>query len=438
VGAGRVLNAMTKARQVSNPNSVYAELMQRAGVEFNLGGASLLDQIRDVAHKDLIGMVNSTSMLMFNSTEKWGRGVSLIAGYDEASVIAKRIAKMEANGESIKGFANKLYKDISDRMGLPLDSEAVKQEFAIKIMERTNFDFSKTGLPEIFRSPAAAPFLQFKTFLTKQLEFMVGKDLTPIERFKVLSGFVVLGGMLGIPGMNTVDAMARMTGQGSPKAWMLEQADKIDKATGLMAGELLAGGLPRIAGIDISQRLVVDDFQFALDTKNILGIVTGKGVDVIKFIAEGRTDKALASATPAFVNSAQKAYQLITGGEVSSRFTGKVLFSEKDLSNPVIQTLALIAGFQPDVLTDFRVKRDAILDRDKRLRRSKKNAKEQTARLFIQGDSKRARAMMKKHGLNNRDVNDTIKRLKEPQKQQLRRRTSLSTRQAVENIDILD
>ena len=415
IGSKRLTSAIFKAR---NPKSrkAYQHLIERAGIDIFQGGATLREittspSLLKSRNRQFLDWLDSTSLWMFNKTENAARVTTLIAGRDEAELLSKRVAKKLASGKELKSSTERLYKEVADRLGTSLDAIETKDQFAIDYMFRTNFDFDKTGLAEIFRRPTLKPFLQFKTFMMKQLDFMFGGDLSRAEQFKVMSAFTALGGLFAIPGMNMLDA-AYTAGFGeSPKLTAQRHVP-----------DWIVAGLPRLAGVDISQRLAVDDLQFALDVRNIFGIAPATLFEAGSQVVQGRPERALTMMTPPAFRAAQDAYELYTTGEMRSRFDGRVVVTEEDLDNPKLAAFFEGLAFESSVAKDTRSVRSLMRIKSIKAKRRKKNVKNRIFNLIREGNKDKANKLMKENGITLREVNELIKEKNMKEHQRLSRR----------------
>lgn len=414
LGGARVALSMGKWATAAKEGSVYYKLARDAGVKLNLGGATLTNAVEDVADKGILNTVGNLSMYAFNKTEDMARVTTLIAAYDEVPSIIKRVSKLEGQGKTLSKKGDRLLREIADRYDKDISSEFVREKFAKEMMLLTNFDFSRMGLAPIFRNPAAAPFLQFKSFIAKQAEFMIDGykgEFSSSENMKILMGFFALGGMLSLPGVNILDLAMRATMGTSPKQAILDHTQDI---TG---GDFIAGGLPRVAGFDISQRLVLDDPGFLLDTSNILGIFPARLYEGTKLAMQGQFGKASKlGLTPSVGASAMKAYQAWTGGPVRSRISDKVSIAEKDMKNPYVWGLAMGAGFSPNMVTDNRIYQTWAKSHNKRLQVLRESSLNSAAKAMRRGDREEAFKALSERGLSWNDLTQYMNRLDKDRK----------------------
>lgn len=399
IPARTVFNASVKyAKAWKNP--VYKKLFEDAGIDlpgvtWGLREAMVTPEILTGKPRRFLDWLDSrVSMGFFSRTEKWSKGIALVAARDHADVVARKLIK----GKTPSGMAEKLYADTAKRLGRRLDDDMVKHNFAVELMHRTTFNYNKAGLAEVFRNPALKPFLQFKTFMTRELGFYFGlavnknfKDL-----FKATAAFTALGGFMGLPGTNELDAlMTRYTGV-SPKWWFLQNF-----------GEVAMAGLPRMVGIDFSNRINPSDLSFALDPRALVGIFPMKLGQSVSAAMSGRHSEALAYMTPPAVRSIIEGVELLTTGKITSGIKGGVpILTDKDLTNPVIQKIGLFMGFAPSYIRDSQAYQQLVYEKRNKAQRDRRAALRLAHDLWFEdGDKTKALEIMKQNDLKMKDLN---------------------------------
>lgn len=404
----------------------YQPLLDRAGLKVIEGGATLRTGLED---SPLDGITtrgrhffDNLSLTFFNGTERHARAVTIVAARDSADDIAKKLAGKIAGGKKLT-FLEDVYKQTADRLELPVDSNAVKDQFAIDFMRRTNFDFDVVGLPEIFRNPVAKPALQFKTFMLRQMEFMFG--LRGFELFKAVGMTSLLGGVFAIPGLNALDLISRSVWGVSPKLWAQQTF-----------GDEISNGAPRLAGFDISQRLTIDDYNFVSET-NAFGISGGKFTEFIKAAWGGDMNRAQQIATPIAIRNVLNAKELIETGEVRSDFSGNLVLSDKDINNPFLAAIPVALGFETNALRDGRSVSDLLRKRTKNINKRKQVAKKKAVKALRRGDMKAVSKIAKRHGFSLKEIRQSMNRQDLTQKDALKKTLSKDQRGTPE-LDLLN
>ncbi len=333
-GAKNAAYALSKIAQVYAENSPVAKLMEKAGIKLiagGLGGKDTLAAPEFLAGRsnirNIINKIDAMSMWMFNESEKLTRGLSLIAFRRQAEGMAKRLVNSEPNT-----YTEKTLAEIAQKLGKSLSHPDVLDEYALKMMKQTNFTFDISDLPELMRNPVAKPFLQFKTFFVKQMEFMLGLEYKQDRAafFKTLGVLTSLGGLMALPGINEIDKLSQIAFGFSPKLWIENTL-----------GEIPAAGIPATMGIDLSQRVGFGDLTSLMDLGNVGGLYPAKVYKALKAYSEGRVDEAKEIMKPGFLKALTDAYQIATTGVLTDPFQPG---TEYEITNPV-QAVAASIGF---------------------------------------------------------------------------------------------
>jgi hypothetical protein len=192
-----------------------AKLLKRSGV--------FLDVAKyDVLPEELIGMKGKiTGWLLygFNKSETFNREIAYLAGYAKAQ-------------RALPSGNWKLW----DRMGR-------------QMVDDTQFIFSVVGRPAALQGPIGSTLGQFRLFTLNQLRFI--KNLSPAEKARFTLAVALHGGTQGVPGLSTLVKTAAGIN--------LIQYIK-DQQLPELAENLIIGGVPRAAGINLSQDV---GFNFA-------------------------------------------------------------------------------------------------------------------------------------------------------------------------------
>ena len=417
LGGKTVLGAITKNFTKS---AKYTRLFDRAGIDVIQGGAVL----RTGLDETLVGglgqksrkLLDTMGLFLFNRTERHMRQITIVAARDQADIIAKNIIKKNGNKLS---FAEQVYKETADRLELPVDAAAVKDQFAIDFMRRTNFDFDLGGLPEIFRNPLAKPALQFKTFMLREMEFLYG--LRGFELFKAMGMVTALGGMFAIPGLNAMDLIGRSIFGVSPKLWAQQTF-----------GDELSSGVPRLGGLDMSQRLTIDDLQFVADPNNVFGISSNKFFEFVSASIKGDFNRAKTVATPVAIRNVLNAKELLETGTVRSDFNDSLILSDKDIDNKFLQAAIVALGFEPNALRDNRSVRDLVKKRERLIRQRERVAKQRAVKALRKGDMETVAKIAKRYGFSLKEIRQSMNRKDQTQKEALQKTVNKDRRGASE------
>jgi hypothetical protein len=172
------------------------------------------------------GKLAQMSMFFFQKAETMNRATTFLGA----------LARAEAAGKS--------------------HGDAVREAKAVLL--RTQFHYGAANKPELLRNVFARLPLQFKAFMVNQITFAMGLRKAEIPRF--LAAMVLTGGLLGLPGLQLIDAVTDYVSGVSPIQYIKDKA--IDTmASGNTAGtvaSMVARGLPG-AMVDITSRVGMGD-----------------------------------------------------------------------------------------------------------------------------------------------------------------------------------
>lgn len=339
VGMGNTLRAMKKIGSILRKNDPdLLRLLKKGQVTVRHSGSAYHDpknlaQFTAAKGEQFMNQLDNWSMYGFNKTEDIARGVTLLAARDHAQQMAARMLK---TGRGPKRNTERLLKEIADQKGLRIDHMDVAEEYAVRIMKETNFDYDLTGLSELARNPLAKPFMQFKTYFTKELEFLFGKEgigLDTKQKLWALSAFTAIGGTLALPGVEEIDQVTQAITGFSPKMWAK-----------MNMPELMAGGIGAIAGIDFSSRINVGSFTYAFNPRNFAGAGAYKAYRAINMIMSGQHDlRDSTFGQISTVKAMMDAHEIATTGALRDNYGDKVSGRE-DFTD--LQLMARALGFK--------------------------------------------------------------------------------------------
>ncbi len=371
-------------------------LLKKGGVSLRQSGILFGDEFRkpDV----LLGRgarawqkVDDWSMAMFNATEDYTRGVTLLAAYKHGERMAKGLAK----GVEARTWQEKLLRDIARGRGQKVTNREVLDEYAVHIMRNTNFDYSVSGLSELARNPATKPFMQFKTFLTKEIEFLFGGGLplTHKERFLALGIMGSIGGLFAMPGIEDIDAISRLLFNGaSPKLWM-----------DTYLPEMLTAGLPAAIGIDLSDRVTLGSTSQFLNPETFpFGLGVNRIKNALLGMKNGTMDVGSAALyTVSAAEGARQGFELLSTGELRDRY-GQLLVREEDTNMAAM--VARVMGFKTTIEGDVSTYRTVYADVRQRALARDREALKTIIKYEQDGRTSEARALQKKAGITNKQI----------------------------------
>jgi hypothetical protein len=211
-----------------------------------------------------------------------------------------------------KTWQEHMLDDIASTLGKRVDDADVLDEFSVKMMQRTNFDFDVTGLSELARNPLTKPFAQFKTYFFKEYEFLFGGGLplTNRERFMSLGMFATIGGLFALPFADEVDQFSTSIFGFSPKMWVHAHMP-----------EIFSAGVLSYAGVDFSSKAQVGSLTRAFSPDGMWGVFPSKVMQQYRSYMGGNAgalDSVLGLSTA--VRGASQAFELATTGRVSDKY----------------------------------------------------------------------------------------------------------------------
>lgn len=268
---------------------------------------------------------------------------------------------------------------ISAIASIHLDLDAgVSPEQAIKnavaVVEKTQGGYEKENNPAIFSNPVGAVALQFKKYAVmygnlfgQNLADGFDRSLSPVERRQARKAALTMmmttgavAGAAGLPGMEimkfAVLAFYGIGGMGdddweSTVNWM---QDLLTSLIGATAAEVVTHGLPRLGGVDLSNRMGADSLLtfgdpksyepndvLAWIAKNMSGAAAGMAFDAYGKIRNGEYTDALTKFMPKWASDFYKAYNLAAEGDVTKK--GRKVGEPYSIGDVVKQA----AGFSP-------------------------------------------------------------------------------------------
>lgn len=318
---------------------------------------------------------------LFHHAEKFNRQVTFVAAY--------RLAK---------------------RAGA--DSEAAFEQ-AKKATYDGHFDYAAQNRPRFMMGNVAKVAFLFKQY-SQNILYALGRNAYLAfkgdkEARKTLAGLLVshamASGILGLPFVSTLLAVASMLGSDDDDPWDAEAAlrNMLADTFGDKAGEVMAKGFSRLTPLDVSGRLglnqlIFPDIQDGLAGKKwaeslvvgSTGAVVGAGIgaaDGVQKILDGRYMEGLESMLPVAIRNPLKAVRYATDGQVDkSGITVKDDFNLFELAGQA-------AGFRSSDLALKQEGKSAVYRRDRALSAARAKILSAMAKAVVEQDAAALRAL---------------------------------------------
>lgn len=312
---------------------------------------------------------------LFHHAEKFNRQVTFVAAY--------RLAK---------------------RAGA--DSEAAFEQ-AKKATYDGHFDYAAQNRPRFMMGNVAKVVFLFKQY-SQNILYALGRNAYLAfkgdkEARKTLAGLLVshamASGILGLPFVSTLLAVASMLGSDDDDPWDAEAAlrNMLADTFGDKAGEVMAKGFSRLTPLDVSGRLglnqlIFPDIQDGLAGKKwaeslvvgSTGAVVGAGIgaaDGVQKILDGRYMEGLESMLPVAIRNPLKAVRYATDGQVDkSGITVKDDFNLFELAGQA-------AGFRSSDLALKKEGKSAVYRRDRALSAARAKILSAMAKAVVEQDA---------------------------------------------------
>lgn len=312
---------------------------------------------------------------LFHHAEKFNRQVTFVAAY--------RLAK---------------------RAGA--DSEAAFEQ-AKKATYDGHFDYAAQNRPRFMMGNVAKVVFLFKQY-SQNILYALGRNAYLAfkgdkEARKTLAGLLVshamASGILGLPFVSTLLAVASMLGSDDDDPWDAEAAlrNMLADTFGDKAGEVMAKGFSRLTPLDVSGRLglnqlIFPDIQDGLAGKKwaeslvvgSTGAVVGAGIgaaDGVQKILDGRYMEGLESMLPVAIRNPLKAVRYATDGQVDkSGITVKDDFNLFELAGQA-------AGFRSSDLALKQEGKSAVYRRDRALSAARAKILSAMAKAVVEQDA---------------------------------------------------
>lgn len=226
---------------------------------------------------------------------------------------------------------------------------------AQEVMERTQFNYRISNMPELLRGPIGGMLLQFKSFIANEIDFIA--SMSPKEAMRFGQAVVMTGGLAAFFNMPGTDVLNMASlGWGHEKL-----TDKLALAPSRSSNDIeaaawrtVAFGLPGLLHVNMADHLGIGNT--ADITQGILGPGARDMLAFGKLIKDGAVDIAATSGRGGISDETRNTFmtavlpsagrRLLRGmeiartGEVRSAFTGKLLYQpEKRLREATLTAI---------------------------------------------------------------------------------------------------
>jgi len=409
-------NGFAGLRELSRVKNTdeFLRLTRKAGLHINpanIGMAERLELPRSLSTRAarMRQFVDYISMYMFNGAENTIRSATLLG----ARRFGKQLARKLSNGKEVTTWQEHMLDDIASTLGKRVDDADVLDEFSVKMMRRTNFDFDITGLSELARNPLARPFMQFKTYFFKEYEFLFGGGLplTNRERFIALGMFSTIGGLFAIPFADELDQFSTAIFGFSPKMWVHAHMP-----------EIFSAGVLSYAGVDFSSKAQIGSLTRAFSPDGMWGVFPSKVMQQYKSYMGGNAgalDSILGLSTA--VRAATQGFELASTGRISDKYGQTV--ATLDQTGP-LGPLQVAMGLPPKSMTQAQTISTAAY----RLEKKQKSRDAAAIRAYMDAfdakDTAEANRIKREAELSDEQIRAAKQKRKESRLEGLKRRTS--------------
>lgn len=258
------------AYKLMHDKAAGVKLLRDMGVEQQIG----LEAGEGFSSVNSIGKAAKTSLFLFSKVEYFNRGIAGLGGF---------------------------YKALDGKVpGIKKGDRAAAKAYGEEVIERTQFNYSLSDAPNIFRRTSGTPFssmLRFKKFPIKEMEFITSLEGAEKPRFWV--PFMAFVGYKGFPGAEAIDKMVNSVFGFSPinetDRFLVEWAGKDPEKKAFR--QIVMAGLMTQAGVDISRRIGQGDI-LPDRASDFLGPAASTAINIHKFQSQGEWLATLKSLSP--------------------------------------------------------------------------------------------------------------------------------------------
>ena len=417
----------------------YAKLMEKSGIyNLDLDGAvnDVLSGINinpQGPSRKFINRIREWSMFAFQKADTQSRQISLVMYRELADDIFERVLKQHKktplNSANFRKNLNMdqqiMFKQMVvnnvDLATLKKTDDIYKElmdDFAIKAMENTNHTYNRFNNPLAFANPVTRPFLQFKTWVQKEIgiffrAFMPdnnpgnqGLRARYRQGANITAAFLMMGGLFSLPGAQELDAVSRWAFGVSPKAWFYgEDSPWMD---------ILAGGIFTAAGINLDGRTGPGSVTTLASLENSLGIFPARIWNAGKAFREGKTDQATNYLMPRFMQNIKRSYDLATTGKLHNTYNGGVLFDLEDLEGSDFKNIMLtLMGLQTKEEMIFHTTKFGLISKGQANKRQRTRGMQKVIQLLESGKNVQAKQLADSLGIDFTQAKNRAKKLSE-------------------------
>lgn len=263
--------------------------------------------------------------------------------------------------------------------------------YARKVVDQTQMDYSSANTARYMdarKYPLLAPMMTFRKYAQGMYALFVRQAYLAVkgrskeerqEAFKALAGVLAahmaVAGALGLPteflGI-ILGAASLLFGADEPWDWEKEIRQALAEAVGPEAAEVIAKGLPRAAGLDLSSRIGLNGLIFMKDLRDfesrtltgyagefILGAPGGMVATALGSVGsamDGDYGRALEGVTPKGIRDGLRTARFLEDGITTRR--GERIDGNREFDTSEIVMMAL--GFTPAAVAETYERRDAV------------------------------------------------------------------------------
>lgn len=286
------------------------------------------------------------------------------------------------------------------------------------VVTRTQFQYGPADSPAVLRAAWGRVPFQFKTFMVKEMEFILGLKGKEVPRFA--AALMATTGVAGIPAIGVLDASLEALGidiDGMSLLEYLRVDDPADERSSLLAPlkRAISGGIPALLGVDIVRNVGFQEFfsPAILEMRSLLGPTGNDVKNFSAFIGEelrarvgpllegdiktteeflrGQPSRQRGEAARAFASQlspiGRRAWSLLSelskGGEIRDPRTGKRII--ENLSDT--ERLLILFGFTPTRVSSLRAIERAWAKKLMEQRDIRAGFVDQLARIRIKSDN---------------------------------------------------
>lgn len=380
------LRTLTTGKE-SDPTPYLAQMQARLASKSD--GAELNAMLKRLADEGLVDSMAGMELIRSELTEETWASTKL--GQTEALARAMPAAIEVINRASTAVATYRLARS----KGADIHTATME---ARKVVDQSQGDYGSANTARHMdprRHPWLAPMMTFRKYAQAMYSLLIRqaylsvKGKSPQERkeaFRVLAGVLtahmLVAGALGLPtevfGV-LIGAASLLFGADEPWDWEQEVRQALSDAFGPEVGEVLARGLPRAAGLDLSSRLGLNGLIFMKDLRDfesrtmsgyagelVMGAPGGMVLTALSSVGQvmdGDYGRALEGVLPKGFRDTLKAMRIADEGITTKRGEridgGRTL----DASEMVMQAL----GFTPASIAEVYERRNAVQGAARRL-----------------------------------------------------------------------